>query len=326
MDLTIIIVNWNGGDLLQRCLRSIQESRTAFPVEVIVIDNDSADGSREAAMDAFPEYRIVNSGCNLGFGRANNLARSMVGTSHVLFLNPDTELSRDALQVAMDELSKRSDVGLLGCKMRYPSGEVQSQGLQWTLTPWTAMMELFLVTDATRRLLRRWLPVRDPNLSGYVPKLYGGFLLAPKDVIDRTGWFDDRYFMYAEDADLSRTVQALGYRLYYCSESEIVHVAGGTSVKAPSGFSILMKHESIHKLMRKYHGWLGAAFYRWAVFAGAAVRLVTLSVLCVFAVMGSDQRRRIVRAGVSKHQTMILWALGLRKAVVAGARGEAGQG
>src|SRR5215831_7859242 len=97
-DLTIVIVNWNGGQLLIRCLESIRAHAGSSGVSVIIIDNDSSDGSRQAAMRAYPEVCVMNSGANLGFGRANNLSRRFITTSRVLFLNPDTEIMAGTLE------------------------------------------------------------------------------------------------------------------------------------------------------------------------------------------------------------------------------------
>lgn len=320
MDITIIIVNWNGGDLLHRCLQSIRASRSSFAVKVIVVDNDSKDGSREAAQAAFPEFDIFNSGSNLGFGRANNLARSRVTTPLVLFLNPDTELREDTLERCVQCLREHPDIGVLGCKMRYPTGEIQEQGIQWMPSPWTLFLEMVLITERTFPLFRRWIPTIDPHRSGYVRKLYGGFLLCHRDVLDRAGWFDDRYFMYAEDVDLCRTVTDNGSRLYYLAEAEIMHVAGGTSAKAPSGFSLLMKSESIHKYMRKYYGPLGALAYRFVVLVSALLRLVVaLPTLVITRLLAPSRSSRFSSATI-KCRSLIAWALGLQRARPAGSR------
>lgn len=316
MDLTIVIVNWNGGELLLRCLRSIRASRQSFAVKVIVVDNNSRDGSREAAQREFPEYHIFNSGSNLGFGRANNLARPLTQTPLVLFLNPDTELKPDTLELSVRCLLKHPDVGALGCKMVYPDGRVQQQGIQWHLTPWRALVQLLLVTRSSRTRLLRWLPMLDPDQSGYVCKLYGGYVLARKEILDRAGWFDERYFMYAEDADLSRTIESLGWRLFYTSDAEIIHVGGGSSEKAPSGFSVLMEHESINKLMRKYYGGTGAFAYRVVVLSGATLRLAVSLPVWLMAVLCQSARSCHFRNSLFKHRLMVLWALGLRKAMV----------
>lgn len=320
MDITIIIVNWNGGQLLHRCLESIRASRSSFAVKVVVVDNDSSDGSREAAQAEFPEFDVFNSGSNLGFGRANNLARTRVTTPLVLFLNPDTELRPDTLERCVRSLREHPDVGVLGCKMRYPTGEIQEQGLQWFPSPWTIFLEMLVVNERTFRLLRRWLPTIDPEKSGYVRKLYGGFLLCHRDVLERTGWFDDRYFMYAEDVDLCRTVLDKGSKLYYLAEAEITHVAGGTSQKAPSGFSILMKSESIHKLMKKYHGAAGALLYRLVVASASLFRLALSLPALLLAKLASPARAARLSASVAKSRFQLAWAFGLRRARPAGSR------
>ena len=312
MDLTIVIVNWNGGDRLLECLRSIRASRQPFGVNVIVVDNDSHDGSRERAQREFPDFTIFNSGTNLGFGKANNLARTMVNTPLVLFLNPDTELKEDTLEICAQCLGDHPDVGALGCKMLDPDGTVQQQGLQWHLNPWRVLMEMLFVTGNGRGPLARWLPTLDPNQGGYTCKLYGGFVLARRDVLDQAGWFDERYFMYAEDADLSRTIERLGWKLYYCSEAEIIHVGGASSEQAPSGFSILMKHESIGKLMRKYYGAVGPLGYRGAVLLGAGLRLLVSATMRVAAMTRPGDGSRRPADQCRKYGLMVLWALGCR--------------
>jgi N-acetylglucosaminyl-diphospho-decaprenol L-rhamnosyltransferase len=326
-DLSIIIVNWNGGEMILRCLRSIRTTRNSFAVRVIVIDNNSSDGSREAAQKEFPEFEIINSGSNLGFGRANNLARTMVTTPLVLFLNPDTELFERSLEDSVNCLMEHPDVGALGCKMRYLDGTIQEQGLQWFPSPLTILAEMTVAPLMRKTPLAGLLPKFDPNHSCYARKLYGGFVLARKDVLDKAGWFDDRYFMYAEDVDLSRTVLDLGWKLYYTADAEIIHIAGGTSAKAPSGFAILMKSESINKLIRKYQGGLGAFAHRVVLFVASLLRMaLLLPVRLLFLVAPSEQRLAAWRGSIFKLQLIILWSLGMRKAVVATSRKPAAEG
>lgn len=274
--LTIVIVNWNGGEKLLRCLRSIRESRTTFPVKVIVVDNDSRDGSRERAAAEFPEFRVLNSGANLGFGRGNNFARPWVDTPLVLFLNPDTELFPDTLEKAVASLLSRPRVGMLGCQMRYPDGTIQELGLQWFPTPGRVFLELVAPGLLRRGPFSRWVPRHDPRRSGPVEKLYGGFLLIRKPVLDAAGWFDERYFMYAEDVDLSRTVRALGWELYYDADCSIIHACGAASQKAPGGFSVLMKQRSVNQLIEKYQGPGAARRHRRTVALAAGIRLAVL--------------------------------------------------
>jgi GT2 family glycosyltransferase len=312
--ITIVIVNWNGGQLLMRCLESIRAR--AGGVAVVVVDNNSEDGSREAATFAFPEFTIINSGGNLGFGRANNLARQYVDTPLVLFLNPDTELLDDALQDALHSMREHEDAGAVGCRMIDANGKVQELGLQWSMTPWTALLELAFVTERSRHSFRRWLPLVDPFRSAYVRKLYGGFLLVRRDVLDAAGWFDERYFMYAEDADLSRTIQALGWKLYYCAEAVVIHIAGGVTDAAPSTFSHLMKQESINKLIEKYQGMPAALLHRVVVCAGGLVRLAAVSVVRLSSAFRTQASQAELKTSLVKQQQLVLWSLGIRKAAV----------
>ena len=136
-----------------------------------------------------------------------------------------------------------------------------------------------------------------------------------RDVLDAAGWFDERYFMYAEDADLSRTITALGWKLYYCHEAAIVHVTGGLTVGAPSTFSVLMKQESINKLIAKYQGRRAAVLHRMAVFTGGLLRLVLALPAGAVAVFGQNGARASRwKATCVKQQQLVLWSLGFRKA------------
>jgi len=298
--LTIVIVNWNGGEKLLRCLHSVRASRTSFPVKVIVVDNDSVDGSRERATAEFPEFHVVNTGANLGFGRGNNHARPWVDTPLVLFLNPDTELFPDTLEKAVRSLLARPRVGMLGCQMRYPDGTVQQLGLQWFPTPGRAFWEL-LVPDLLRRWFSPWL-CHDPCKSGPVRKLYGGFLLARRDVLDAVGWFDERYFMYAEDVDLSQSVRRAGWELYYDAGCAIVHACGGASQRAPSGFSVLMKQRSVEQLIEKHQGRSAARRYRLLVGTAAGLRWLGLTLAAILPSPGLRARLQHARA-----RTRLLW-------------------
>jgi len=279
VELTIVIVNWNGGEKLLRCLSSIRASRTTFPVKVIVVDNDSWDGSRELAAAEFPEFLVLNTGANLGFGRGNNFARPFVNTPLVLFLNPDTELFPATLEKAVRSLLGKPRVGILGCQMHDPDGRVQKLNPEWFPTPGRIFLELVLACLTLTGLGKDGLPRQDPCRSSLVNRVSGCFLLARKDVLDEVGWFDDRYFMYAEEVDLCRTVQERGWGIYYEADCAIIHQRGGCTENVPSEFSVLMQQRSTNLMIAKYQGRLGAILHRLAVGVAASMRLVGLGIL-----------------------------------------------
>jgi GT2 family glycosyltransferase len=216
------------------------------------------------------------------------------------------------------------EVVMLGPRMRGVGGEVQEQGLQNFPTPWTEFLRMLCVSAAAPRRLRRVLPYLDPDRSGYARKLYGGCLLARRSALDRAGWFDERYFMYAEDVDLCRTLQEGGGKLYYLSEAEIIHAAGGASRKASPAFPILMKHESIRTLMRKYYGLRGALGYTLGVFVAAQARLGLLALLRVLSLLTPAGRGVDYGGAFRKYWLATLWCANLRRPVVAGGAVAAG--
>jgi N-acetylglucosaminyl-diphospho-decaprenol L-rhamnosyltransferase len=302
--------------LLRRCLQSIHQRVDPRFAQVLVIDNNSEDGSREMAQREFPGMQVMNSGGNRGFGKANNLARNLVTTPLVLFLNPDTEILEDALPAMVSFMHSHSEVGALGCKMREANGALHELPLQWSPSPWTQFLHLTLATSNMPPILKKLLPYADPGQSRFVTKLYGGCILARKAALDAAGWFDERYFMYAEDIDLCHTLLQRGWKLYYLSEAQIIHTGGGTSRKTKKEFPTLMMCESICQLMRKYYGHLGGFLYRCGVLISCQIRLLFLLTIKALAIISPYGRRTNFTDSWFKYRVMILWCLKLRKPIV----------
>jgi GT2 family glycosyltransferase len=312
--VTIVIVNWNGGEEFLDCLKSLRAARSVYDFDVVVIDNNSKDGSREKSQELFPEFHIVNSGANLGFARGNNKARGMVRSPYVLFLNPDTKVTCSSVPAMAKILDEKQGVGAVGCKMTDEDGTVHDLGLQRFPTPWTEFSNLLFVSQKTFRAVAKISGSADANTSGFVQKLYGGCIMVRREVLEKIGWLDDRYFMYAEDVDLCRTIRDAGWKLYYNSETSVVHHSGVTSAKAPSGFSTLMKCESVGKLMTKYYGKSGHALYRLAICIGSLLRLIVVAAVnLVKAFVGRFDGR-----GFRKCVNMLAWSIGLRRARIPG--------
>jgi N-acetylglucosaminyl-diphospho-decaprenol L-rhamnosyltransferase len=316
MELTIIIVNWNGGELLRRCLHSIHQRVNPAFAQVLVVDNNSADGSREMAQREFPGMQVINSGGNRGFGKANNLARNRITTPFALFLNPDTEILDGCLPSMVSFMRAHPEIGAMGCKLREADGAPHDLPLQWSPSPWTQFLHLTLAASNTPSFVRKLLPYADPGRSGFVTKLCGGCILARKTALDNVGWFDERYFMYAEDIDLCHTLLQKGWKLYYLSDAEVFHAGGGTSRKTRKEFATLMMCESICQLMRKYYGHLGALMYRSAVMISCQIRLALLLAIKALALIWPGARRFNFADSWFKYRVMILWCLKLRRPMI----------
>jgi GT2 family glycosyltransferase len=314
--ITVIIVNWNSGTMLRACLKSVVRRVAGLRTRVVVVDNKSTDESAELVEREFPDVLLIRAGANLGFGRGNNLARPHVEPGFVLFLNPDTELQDLALQKMAGFFATHPETGAVGCKMVFPDGEVADQNLQWFPNPLTEFLTQGLLPYRLVRKLEGILPWTDPQNSGYVNKLYGGCLLVRTVVLDKVGWFDERFFMYAEDVDLSRRIREAGWKLYYLSDAEIMHVAGGTTRKAGSDFSILMGCESMEKLIAKYQGRASGIAYRASTFCAAAIKLCPLTLLWPLTSVISPTRSAFYRESARNCSLRIKWALGLRSVFI----------
>lgn len=312
-DLSAIIVNWNTREMLGNCLSSLEEHTDSSQVRVIVVDNSSKDGSPAMVKNKFPRVHLINSDSNIGFGRANNLAVPYADTQFVLFLNPDTIVFKDSIAKMVDYMKANQDVGALGCKMKFPDGVVQPLGLQWFPSPFTELISMLFIARKTQKVLKAYLPYIDPNVNSVVSKLYGGCLMVRKSVLDQVGWFDERFFMYGEDVDLCRRITDAGWKLFYLSDAEIIHLCGGASGEAPSNFSVLMKCESISKLMMKYHGNTGALLYRLVIFVGSIFRLLALSILKIVSSLSKTSHDVDHQNTYRKYIAMIKWCVNLQK-------------
>ncbi len=318
MNLSIIIVNWNTKEFLEKCLRSIESNSGDCAVQTIVVDNNSADGSREMVTRGFPRVTLINSGGNLGFARANNLGLARAEAPLVLFLNPDTEINAGALERMVVFMQGNPDVGGLGCKIRDVSGTIQQLGLQWFPSPLTEFLKFLAVSDRTYQKLPRFFPYHDPEKSGYVTKLFGACLLVRRSVLDQVGSFDERFFMYCEDVDLCHRIAQAGWKLFYLSEAEIVHLGASASSKSPGAFSVLMMCESFSKFMRKYHGKGGSAAYCLVALLGAQIRIVVLLLIGLVNLVRQRRTSEYVAGSIRKYFTITTWALGLKRPVIGG--------
>jgi len=316
MEISIIIVNWNTRDLLKQCLRSLESSRPDVLAEIIVVDNDSADGSSEMVTSCFPAVKLIDSGGNLGFGRGSNLGSEQATAPLVLFLNPDTEVRGDSLRKMIDFMQQNTGVGALGCKIRDVDGGVKQLGIQWFPSPFTELLKFLAISKGTYKSLARLLPCHDPEVSGYVEKLYGACLLVRRQVLEQVGSFDERFFMYCEDVDLCRRITRAGWKLFYLSDVEILHWGGSASSKAPGGFAVLMGCESFSKLMRKHHGRMGSVGFRLVTFIGAHARILMLFALYPPTCVRARRKLHKLSGSIRKYCLMIKWALGLQKPTI----------
>jgi hypothetical protein len=306
-------VNWNTSNILHDCLASIRNSRGDVEVETFVVDNDSTDGSREMVERDFPEVHLINSGSNMGFGKANNLAIPQAKAPYVFFLNPDTIVQQKTLEKMCAFLDNNPETGVIGCKMIDAEGFPAELSLQMESTPLKRFFLQIFFANKSANIIEKIFPSHSPHKSGYIKNLYGACLMIRKDALDRAGYFDEQFFMYAEDIDLCQRIYKKGWKLYYMSEVKIIHLEGRASDNAPKDFSILMMCESISKLMLKNYGMKGKIIYKLGVFISSGLRLVIIFFLAGIDYATGGKNKVKYKQSWHKHMIMMKWSLAFLK-------------
>lgn len=231
VDVSIVVVSYNVRDDLLRCLGSIQAATRELVVEVIVVDNASSDGTGAAVQKRFPAVTLVVSPVNRGFSVANNQGIRLARGSHVLFLNPDTVIAPETLDVLVDCLRAKPDVGVVGPRLRYGDGQLQPSRRHFP-TPATALVESAVPQRwwPDHPLLRHFFAAdqTDDQLQD-VDWLVGACLLTRREVIDAVGGFDERFFMYSEELDWCKRVRRAGWRILFVPTAEVTHFEGRSS-------------------------------------------------------------------------------------------------
>jgi N-acetylglucosaminyl-diphospho-decaprenol L-rhamnosyltransferase len=222
-DLSIIIVNWNTRELLLNCLASV--ARIPGEFEVIVVDNDSMDGSAAAVASMFPNVKIIQSPRNMGYACANMMGlRASIGR-YVLFLNSDTLIPSKALPSLIEFLDNNPQVAACGPRLEQKDGAAQafSFGRDPTL--------LYIMARACARLGLR-APLHDWETDKVQPVdwISGTCLLVRRAAFDQVAGFDERIFMYFEDNDLCLRLRRAGWQIVYYPKVTVVHIGAASPV------------------------------------------------------------------------------------------------
>lgn len=234
MILSIIIVNYNVRYFLELCLRSAEKALEGIGSEIIVVDNNSPDDSVNYLQPRFPGVRFIANPENVGFGKANNQALAIARGENILFLNPDTILPEDFARTCLSFLERTSGAGALGVRMIDGSGHFLKESRRGFPTPWVAFCKLTGLTaffPHSRLFAGYYLGHLPTDQTHPAPILSGACFWVSRAILDKAGAFDEQFFMYAEDIDLSYRIEQAGYRNYYLADTTILHFKGESTRK-----------------------------------------------------------------------------------------------
>jgi GT2 family glycosyltransferase len=266
-------VSWNVKELLRDCLRSLKEQAGDLRYETIVVDNLSSDGSTEMVRREFTWVKLVEPGENLGFGRANNLAFRHSTGRWVLLLNPDTVVLDRAIEKLVKFADGHPEAAAVGGRTLKRDGKSLERSCCWgSPGMWPLVCKAFglhIIFKNSAIFNREAMDYWQRDSVREVDVITGCCLMIRRDVYQRTGGFDDHFFMYAEETDLCWRMSRDHGKLIFCPEAQIIHLVGESAKKASSN-RLFHINRALLKLFRKHYGttymWV-ANFWMWLFYA-----------------------------------------------------------
>jgi GT2 family glycosyltransferase len=255
-DVAIVIVTYNSEGQIRECLESVFNQRQHISQQVIVVDNESRDGTANLIRSEFPEVELILPGENLGFAKGVNLGARHANAEFVLLLNPDTVILDHAVDVIVDFARAHPSHGLYGGRTLKPDGSLEPSSCWGVPTLWSMALFAFGITTLASK--NRWL---DPESLGSwerdtvreVGVITGCYLLTPLPVWNELGGLDERYFMYGEDVDFAMRAKAAGYRPVICPDAKLVHEVGQSS-DTPAHKMLLLYRGKASLVRTHWHG------------------------------------------------------------------------
>jgi GT2 family glycosyltransferase len=234
MQLSVIILNYNVRYFLELCVLSVESALQDIDSEIIVVDNNSSDGSCEMIESRFPNVKLIQNNQNLGFPKGNNIGVAEAKGDYICILNPDTVVAEDAFEKVLAFAKSKRDLGIIGVKLIDGTGNFLPESKRGIPTPWVAFTKicsLYKIFPKSNLFNQYYAQHLSENETGKVEILVGAFMLLKKELYDEVGGFDENCFMYSDDIDLSYMVLQKGKTNYYFHETTVIHYKGESTIK-----------------------------------------------------------------------------------------------
>ncbi len=274
-EISFILVSWNVRDLLRRALAALLADSADIKSEIIVVDNDSHDGTPEMVRAEFPNVRLIANSENVGFTRGNNQALALARGRYFFFINPDTEIVTGATRALLDFMDANPRVGIAGPQLLNPDHSVQPSRRSFP----TFATALFETPRLSRSFPRnRWLTryylrdTRDDKRQD-VDWITGAAMFVRREVYEQVGGLDENFFMYSEELDWCRRAKQAGWRVVYFPRAQVIHHEGKSSEQVIAARDVYYYSSKV-RYFRKYHGWLRSQLLRAFFLAMFANQLV----------------------------------------------------
>ncbi len=278
MQLSVIIVNYNVKCFLEQCLYSVLKASTNIRVDIIVVDNCSTDKSKEWLEPQFPQVKFFWNSLNEGFSKANNRGLANVNSDYILFLNPDTILPEDCFEKCVDFFNSHKDCGALGVKMVDGSGKYLKESKRSFPSPLTSFFKLSGISSLfpSSKIFSKYYAGHLPeNDSNEIEVLAGAFIMISKAALNKVKGFDEDFFMYGEDIDLSYRIREAGFKNFYFPGTCIIHFKGESTRRDTityinrfyGAMNLFVKKHYNHRKLTAFTMWLAISISRLLAYA-----------------------------------------------------------
>jgi len=225
IDVSIVVVSWNTKEILYNCLKSIKKYTKGISYEIVVVDNNSLDGTCEMIKKEFKEVILIESNENLGFAKGNNLAINVIDGEYILLLNPDTLLTYDVLTSLYNYARINKKIGILSPRLLNEDGTFQSSYSAFPSIKELVRYNIVCVLKIPFVIFNKIDNIKRLKISSKeVDWVRGAAMLMSCELFKDINGFDERFFMYNEDADLCYRLKKRGYKVFYKSDDTVVHL------------------------------------------------------------------------------------------------------
>lgn len=253
MDLSIIIVSWNVRDLLKENLKAIYGSENRIGLEVFVVDNNSSDGSAEMVKNEFKEVKLIANKENAGFARANNQVLKEAKGRYILLLNPDMRVLPGTIEGMVGWMDAHPEAGVAGCRLVKENGGIVPHVRRFPAV-WDQLAIILKLPHLFPAVLNKYLLKEfDYSKEAEVDSIRGSFFMIRREVIDKLGGLDERYFVWFEEVDYCRQAKRAGWKVMYAPEVKCVDYIGKSFLQVRRGKAQEYFRDSMLKYFKKWH-------------------------------------------------------------------------
>ncbi len=282
--LSICIVGINAEQYLRNCINSILSSGLTIPYEIIYVDNFSTDETKSMLEHEFPEVRTIWNSQNHGYAKANNQAITLTQSPYVLLLNPDTIVAPGSLSGLLEYLTFHPKTGIIGPKVLNSDGTFQPHCKRGEARPWETFCYFFGLSKLfphSRRFSGYLQGFLDEDEIHNVPAISGSCMLIRREVIEKIGLIDERYFAYQEDTDYCVQARRAGWKVTYYPKAIVTHIGGKGGAEAQPYKAIFEWHRSYFRYYNKNLARDYFFLFNWLYYLMMGLKL-TLSIVINF--------------------------------------------